>query len=189
MCSNRRAPDGAAMTPQSLQRYRISLAFFIVSLVLSGLTAFPLLTELSLVSKMLGIQDPSAYASLTGLQHWIAFVHHGLSQTYAAFPFVGYGTDWLAFGHLVIAMFFVGPWRDPVANAWVLRVGLVACACIIPLAMICGAIRGIPFYWRLIDCSFGVFGALPLIYCLCLVGTRHAPVRFIKTPRSHDELG
>ena len=30
------------MTPQSLLRYRIALAFFIVSLVLSGLTAFPL---------------------------------------------------------------------------------------------------------------------------------------------------
>jgi len=28
--------------------------------------------------------------------------------------------------------------------------------------MICGPIRGIPFYWRLIDCSFGVFGFIPL---------------------------
>ncbi|MBL9142614.1 MAG: hypothetical protein JNM99_02935 [Verrucomicrobiaceae bacterium] len=164
------------MTPQSLLRYRIALAFFIVSLVLSGLTAFPLLTELSFVSKALGINDPSAYASLTGLQHWIAFVHHGLQQTYAAYPFVGYGTDWLAFGHLVIAMFFVGPWRDPVGNAWVLRVGLVACASIIPLAMICGAIRGIPFSWRLIDCSFGVFGSLPLIYCLRVVGDQKVGV-------------
>jgi hypothetical protein len=50
----------------------------------------------------------------------------------------------------------------------VLRVGLVACAGVIPLALICGPIRGIPFYWRLIDCSFGVFGALPLLYCLSL---------------------
>ena len=70
----------------------------------------------------------------------------------------GLGTDWLAFGHLVIALFFVGPWRHPVANAWVLKAGLVACAGVIPLALICGPLRGIPFYWRLIDCSF-VFSA------------------------------
>jgi hypothetical protein len=40
---------------------------------------------------------------------------------------------------------------------------------VIPLAFICGPIRGIPFWWRVIDCSFGVFGALPLLYCLRLV--------------------
>jgi len=26
--------------------------------------------------------------------------------------------------------------------------------------------RGIPFYWRLIDCTFGVLGAIPLLICL-----------------------
>jgi hypothetical protein len=95
-------------------------------------------------------------------------VRNGLRAIYAAYPWYAYGTDWLAFGHIVIAMFFIGPWRNPVANAWVLKVGLVACAGVIPLALICGPIRGIPFYWRLIDCSFGFFGALPLIYCLKL---------------------
>jgi len=25
---------------------------------------------------------------------------------------------------------------------------------------------GIPLYWSLIDCSFGIFGMLPLLYCL-----------------------
>lgn len=150
-------------------RYRLSLGIFIAGLVLSGITAFPLITELTLLSRVLGIDDPSAYASHTGIRHWIAFVHHGLATTYETFPFIGYGTDWLAFGHLVIAMFFVGPWRDPLGNAWVLRVGLVACAAIIPLAMICGAVREIPFSWRLVDCSFGVFGALPLWYCLRII--------------------
>ena len=33
---------------------------------------------------------------------------------------------------------------------------------VVPLALICGPIRGIPFYWRLIDCSFGVLGIVPL---------------------------
>jgi len=47
-------------------------------------------------------------------------------------------------------------------------VGLVACAGVIVVAFICGAIRGIPLGWRLIDCSFGVIGAIPLFYCLSL---------------------
>ena len=137
-------------------------------LIVSGVTASPLLAELSLLCRWLGIDDPSAYQTLPGVRGWIAFVFFGLQKTYAAFPFIGYGTDWLAFGHLIIAMFFLGPFRDPVRNAWVLRVGLVACAAVIPLALICGAIRQIPLAWRLLDCSFGVVGAIPLLYCLSL---------------------
>jgi len=151
-----------------LVAYRIALGLFIAGLIVSGLTAFPLLAELSLLCRWLGIDDPAAYKTVSGLRGWIAFVFFGLQKTYTAFPFIGYGTDWLAFGHLIIALFFIGPFRDPIRNAWVLRVGLVACAAVIPLALICGAIRGIPFAWRLLDCSFGVVGALPLLYCLSL---------------------
>jgi len=39
---------------------------------------------------------------------------------------------------------------------------MIACALIVPLALICGPLRGIPFVWQLIDCSFGVFGIIPL---------------------------
>jgi hypothetical protein len=160
------------MTPSQHKLYRLTLGFFIFALVMSGVTAFPLLTEIRLVSKALGISDPAAYASLTGLQQWFGFVHHGLEETYAKFPFIGYGTDWLAFGHIVIAMFFVGPWRDPMANRWVLKVGLLACACVLPLAWIAGEVRSIPWMWRWIDCSFGIFGALPLLLCLRLTRSR-----------------
>lgn len=156
-----------------LTRYRISLGVFIAGLIVSGFTAFPLLSELSLLCRWLGIDDPAAYQTLPGLRGWIAFVFLGLGKTYAAFPFIGYGTDWLAFGHLIIAMFFIGPFRDPLANAWVLRVGLVACGAVIPLALICGSIREIPLAWRVLDCSFGVVGAIPLLYCLRL--TREIP--------------
>jgi hypothetical protein len=62
----------------------------------------------------------------------------------------------------VLAVVFTGAWRDPVRNRWVLTFGLIACAGVLPLALIAGPIRGIPFYWRLIDCSFGVFGAMVL---------------------------
>lgn len=153
---------------RSLVAYRVSLGLFNAGLIISGLTAFPLLRELSLLCGWLGIDDPAGYHKLSGLRGWIAFVALGLQQTYATFPFIGYGTDWLAFGHLVIAMVFIGPFRDPARNTWVLHIGLVACAGVIPLALICGAIRQIPLGWRLLDCSFGLLGAIPLLCCLSL---------------------
>jgi hypothetical protein len=151
-----------------LFRYRLSLGLFIVGLIASGLTAFPLRVELSTLSRFLGIADPSSYPNMHGPRHWIGFVYFGLEQTYSRFPFFGYATDWLAFGHLVIAAFFVAPFIAPKRNSWVLYVGLAACAGVIVIALICGPIRGIPFGWRLIDCSFGVVGAIPLLYCLHL---------------------
>ena len=141
------------------------VSLFIIGLVLSGLTAFPLLHELNLLVRMLDADAPGANS---GLATWILRVRDALAATYRDYAFLGYGTDWLAFGHLVIALFFVGVWIDPVRNIFTLRAGLIACAGVIPLAMICGSIRGIPLYWRLIDCSFGVFGAIPLWWTLRL---------------------
>lgn len=65
-----------------------------------------------------------------------------------------------------MAAAFVGPWRDPVRNRWVIEWGLLCCVGVIPLALICGPIRGIPLGWQLLDCSFGVLGAIPLLLCL-----------------------
>lgn len=62
----------------------------------------------------------------------------------------------------MIAVAFYGPYRDPVRNIWVVEFGMIACAGIVPLALICGPIRGIPFWWSVIDMAFGVFGVLPL---------------------------
>lgn len=159
------------MTSADLFRYRISLGIFIIGLVLSGVTAFPLLTELRLLASWLGITNAADYENLTGLQRWIAHVLFGLEQTNARFPFLAYGTDWLAFGHLCIAVFFIRPLFKPLESDWVLKCGLVCCVAVIPLALIAGQVRGIPLYWRLIDCSFGVLGAIPLLYCLKL--TQH----------------
>jgi hypothetical protein len=65
----------------------------------------------------------------------------------------------------VIAVAFIGPLKDPVKNIWVMQFGMIACVMVFPLAFIAGPIRGIPFYWQLIDCSFGVFGFLLLYVC------------------------
>lgn len=151
---------------RSLQRrFRLVLGIFITGLVLSGVTAFPLLHELELLQKLTRSLPAAPFASL---QRWIDLVHHGLAATSRDFPWIAYGTDWLAFGHIVIALFFVGAWKEPIRNRWVLDVGLLACLLVIPLALICGPVRGIPLFWRLIDCSFGLAGALPLLYCRLL---------------------
>jgi len=92
-------------------------------------------------------------------------VRTALVEAQAERPFLFYGTDWLAFGHIVIAFVFVGALRDPVRNRWLFDFGLIACALVIPWALVLGEVRGIPVWWRLIDCSFGVFGALPLWWC------------------------
>ena len=139
---------------------------FVIGLIISGVTAFPLLHEL----RMLESWTKTDHEILPhGLTHWIGIVKDGLEQTYARYPWVAYGTDWLAFGHIVIAMFFIGPLIQPRTSKSNIRVGITACLAIIPLAMICGHIRGIPFYWRIIDCSFGIIGLIPLIYCLRLL--------------------
>ena len=39
---------------------------------------------------------------------------------------------------------------------------MIACVLVLPLALVMGPLRGIPLYWRLIDCSFGVVGIIPL---------------------------
>jgi len=57
---------------------------------------------------------------------------------------------------------FIGPLRDPVRNIWVVQWGMLCCLAVIPLALIAGPIRGIPFWWQLVDISFGVFGIVPL---------------------------
>lgn len=146
----------------SLSRYRLSLGIFILGLIISGLTTFPLRTELAVLTR---ISDAS---SLSGFSNWIGFVDSGLRETYSRFPFFGYATDWLGFGHLVIAAFFILPFIWPRQYRGVLFVGLAACAGVLVTAFVSGPFRGIPIYWRLIDCSFGIVGAIPLLYCLRL---------------------
>jgi len=133
--------------------------------VLSGLTAFPLETELRWVTSLLGADASTRPADVQGMLRWLVTVRDAIISTNAQFPFLAYGTDWLAFAHLVIAVAFIGPLRDPVRNAWVVSFGLIACAAVVPLALIAGAVRGIPPYWRAIDCAFGVGGAALLWPC------------------------
>ena len=69
----------------------------------------------------------------------------------------------------MIAIAFIGPWRDPVRNVWIIEWGMICCAAIIPLALIAGPVRHIPFWWTVIDMSFGVFGVIPLHFVRRLI--------------------
>jgi hypothetical protein len=168
----------------AILRFRVTLGLFIVGLIVSGLTAFPLLLELRILVHALGAGAATSPDGYTGLTFWILTVQHGLERTYAAYPWMAYGTDWLAFAHIVIAGFFIGPLISPLSSRSTLYAGIAACVLVIPLALICGPIRGIPFYWRLIDCSFGIIGALPLLYCLRLVGRIEAAGLTERRPRA-----
>lgn len=129
---------------------KLGIIAFMLGLILSGITAFPLETELKFLNSYL--------FDLAIVGDWIQQVYNGIRYTNQHYPFLSYGTDWLAFAHLVIAVSFVGPLRDPVKNIWVLEFGMIACIAIFPLAFIAGPIRGIPLFHQIIDCLFGVFG-------------------------------
>ena len=156
---------------ETLRRCRVLLGLFMLGLIVSGITAFPLQREISAIAAVRGLDGASVADASNGFDHWILTVRDGLRDSYARHPWLAYGTDWLAFAHIVIAVFFIGPLVDPVRNVWVLQAGIIACGLVILLALICGAVRQIPLGWRLIDCSFGVLGALPLYYCLRLTRT------------------
>lgn len=142
------------------RRIKLLTWLFITGLFLSGATAIPLPGELNLLVNFLGPKGESPE-----MAQWLLRIRDALAQTQAQHPFLFYGTDWLAFGHFVIAIAFIGALRDPVRNRWLFDFGLIACGLVIPFAFIFGGLRGIPIWWRLIDCSFGVFGFVPLWFC------------------------
>lgn len=125
-------------------------------LMLSGITAFPIQTEIDFLYTHIN-SFPSFF------NDWITRLYTNIHST----PDVMfYGTDWLAFAHIIIALFFVPVYLDPVKHKANLYVGMVACLLVFPLAFICGPIRNIPFFHQLIDCSFGIIGILYLYFIL-----------------------
>ena len=146
-----------------LLRVRLLTLFFIFCLVVSGLTAFSLLAESKIITQWFGIGTPVG-DYFPRLADWLSLIHEGLSYNASHYPFLAYGTDWLAFAHIVIAVFFIGVVIDPVRNVWIVKSGIIACILIPVLALLCGPVRGIPYFWRLLDSSFGVFGIVPLVF-------------------------
>lgn len=139
----------------NLRQIKTCMWIIIAGLFLSGITAFPIKAELNFL-----IRHDSIYPDL--MRAWLHTICHAVYDTGRSYPYLSYGTDWLAFAHIMLAILFIGPLRDPFKNKWVIQFGMIACISIFPLAFIAGSIRGIPVFWRLIDCSFGVLGIIPL---------------------------
>lgn len=156
------------MPAQQLKQVRFWLLIFMTGLIVSGLTAIPIQWEINLIKNFVD-NAPWLRDSAPGLVDWLIYVHTGLTAMYQAYPFIAVGTDWLAFAHIVIALVFIGPLRDPIRNVWVIQFGMLACVLVIPAALIFDALRSLPFVWGLIDCSFGVIGIIPLLLAYRLV--------------------
>ncbi|SFQ28890.1 hypothetical protein [Parafilimonas terrae] len=137
---------------------RILIIIFIIVLLLSGITVFPLISELKFLLGIHFFEEGSI------IQQWLLKVVAGLEITQKEYPFIFYGFDWLAFAHIVIAFLFIGVYQHPVRNRWIIQWAIITCICIFPLAFIAGGIRGIPFFHILIDCSFGVVGLIVLFF-------------------------
>jgi hypothetical protein len=144
-----------------LTRIRALLIFFMIGLVLSGLSAIPLRWELEIIKPLFGTS--SGFNNFfPAFSIWMDRIYEGVQNGYGPYPFLAYGTDWLAFGHVAIAIAFIGPLRDPIKNIWVVEFGMIVCILIIPWTLLFGSLRGIPFFWMLIDMSFGILGIIPL---------------------------
>ena len=160
-----------------LKKIKAWLLIFIICLFLSGLTAIPIDSELSFL-----LNYVPQYSRL----HWFSKVLSAFQFTRHQYPFLLYGYDWLAFAHFVLAILFIGPYKNPVKNIWVIEFGLIACVLVIPFAFIAGTLRGIPFGWILIDCSFGVFGFFLLGYCY--KGLKQIFPSIPKNQKHHESL-
>jgi hypothetical protein len=138
----------------------------IFGLFIAGVTAFPLQRELDVLAQWFGggSSDPSRTSSFL---HWVILVRNALHDVYMKYPFFGYGTDWLGFAHIAIAVAYIGVLRHPLRNSWLFTWGKIMCVLVIPFALIAGEVRGIPVGWRMIDCAFGVIGLIP-----CWLGAR-----------------
>jgi hypothetical protein len=97
------------------------------------------------------------------MSDWLSLVHQAVEETYSRYPFIAYGFDWLAFGHFIISIPFIMAIRDPVRHLWVITYGIAACVAVLPFAIVFGALRGIPFFWRVVDTLFGIGGLAVLL--------------------------
>lgn len=142
--------------PQLLFRIRAMILLFVVLLILSGITAFPVYTEMKWIMSL------HIFSHETAMGAWMYKVWAGVQEMNDKHEFLFYGYDWMAFAHIVIGSAFIGPLRDPVRNKWIIDWAMLACIGVFPLAFIAGSVRGIPWFHILIDCSFGIFGLIPL---------------------------
>lgn len=147
---------------RTLTHVKIWLVFFSAALVISGLTAIFAREGMRLLSPLFA-QGSALQVFWPSMSEWLSFVYRAIEETYEKYPFLAYGYDWLAFGHFIIAVPFIMAVGDPRRYSWVITYGIIACLSVIPFAIVFGAIRGIPLFWRAVDTLFGIGGLFVLL--------------------------
>jgi energy-converting hydrogenase Eha subunit A len=149
-------------TPRALTHTRIWLMLFSTALIASGLTAIFAREGLRMLSPL--FTQGSAFGALwPSMSEWLSLVFQAIEETYDKYPFLAYGYDWLAFGHFILSIPFLMAIRDPIRHSWVITYGISACLAVLPFAIVFGAIRGIPLFWRGVDTLFGLGGLIVLM--------------------------
>ena len=127
-------------------------------LLLNGISAIPLISELKIL-----LSKPDVLPQF--LRNWWMYVNKGVNDTTRFYPFMRYGFDWLAFAHLLIAIAFIGPLKDPIKNEWVIRWGMIASALSVIMALGWERLRGIPLWWSCIDAAIAIVAFIVLWLC------------------------
>jgi len=140
------------------RKIKTAIIIIIIGLLLNGISAVPLQKELNVL-----LSNPDVLPGF--LYNWWLYVHDGVSSTTTNYPFMRYGFDWLAFAHLLIAIAFIGPLKDPVKNEWVITWGMIISALSVLMALFGERLRGVPFWWSCIDAAIAILSFI--IFWLC----------------------
>ncbi len=143
----------------TLRKIKRLTLIFIILLAVVGFSVFPIVQILEALNPFLASNFPQSPLTL-----FFNSVANALAYDQTHYPFMLYGLDWLGYAHLMIALVFIGPLRDPVKNIWVIEFGILACLLTLPAIFIFGYKNQIPLWWSFIDCTFGVIGAILLNY-------------------------
>jgi uncharacterized membrane protein YcjF (UPF0283 family) len=79
--------------PRLLRRIRILIAVMIAGLVISGVTAFPLLSEIEQIVASQGLAAATPATASQGFDFWLLTIRDGLRESYSKYPWLAYGTD------------------------------------------------------------------------------------------------
>jgi hypothetical protein len=106
------------------QKIRSWLKIFIAALFISGLTAMPVEQELTYITNHFPFEG--------SIKGWLDEVLIGIQHTSKIILFFFMDIDGLPL-HICTCILFIGPFRDPVKNKWVIQFGVIACILVIPL--------------------------------------------------------
>jgi hypothetical protein len=143
---------------QLRKKIKAAIIITIIGLLLNGISAVPLLTELKIL-----LSKPDALPQF--LRDWWTYVNTGVTETSSKYEFMRYGFDWLAFAHLLIAIAFLGPLKDPVKNEWLIKWGMIACVLSVIMALGWERLRNIPLWWSFIDALIAIVAFIILWFC------------------------